>query len=572
MFIFQDPADVDELEQIENRANPPAASVGAPLFLTVGLGGMGLFLTGSPIVGGSLAALPAYALVKKLNRVWKNNVFLRRNPGCYAHLIRNDRDMIAWIESHGKDEVADQLLLAIRQGQRLTSCAKRTAQVLIPPEQVPPKKVTAYLTTESPVNVESRESPSLDSAHPKTESPVANPIQSTGQDQDASQKPYKSGKYFDSATGKGSIVLDLVIQSPGLSRLMIGGQRTGKSYFAAVASRELTRSLGWKIFHINLASYGAEDSYYWQHAYKSVCGDLSSITNEQEAYDLIAYAIDCITEFINSKGAILIVDEVTFTGSKYGKWDASKFLRLVAEQISALTSSGMKRERVIWALCPELVAGAMKESAKAIKSLKLLYFAIVPSLAIDWQGQKIGFDGELHKQINANYDGVGLPSTEQMSLCRRHKLPRIAYLNGEWLPIGDLPKIEQPTVAKPSAYAVVSALPIVEPTTIEAELPSLYEAVARMTIAQTFEQPGKIHSNGTKEPINPASVDPIEAAILEFLKSRVEGATAGRIRADKKSLKSVPLADIEFYLSVLVEEGKIQQDGTLYFSVDLVDL
>jgi hypothetical protein len=111
----------------------------------------------------------------------------------------------------------------------------------------------------------------------------------------------------------------------------------------------------------------------------------------------------------------------------------------VAEQISALTSSGMKRERVIWALCPELVAGAMKDSAKAIKSLKLLYFAIVPSMAIDWQGQRIGFDGELHKQITANYDGVGLPTSEQASLCRRHNLPRIAYLNGEWLPVGDYP-------------------------------------------------------------------------------------------------------------------------------------
>jgi hypothetical protein len=118
---------------------------------------------------------------------------------------------------------------------------------------------------------------------------------------------------------------------------------------------------------------------------------------KQEAYDLIACAIDCITEFISTKGAILIVDEVTFTGSKYGKWDATKFLRLAAEQVSALTISGMKRERVIWALCPELAAGAMKDFAKAIKSLKLLYVAIVPSMAIDWQGQKIGFDGELHK-------------------------------------------------------------------------------------------------------------------------------------------------------------------------------
>jgi hypothetical protein len=385
----------------------------------------------------------------------------------------------------------------------------------------------------------------LNRNQPHPENPTQQTSQQVGQDQDATPKTYKSGGYFNPATGKGSIVLDLVMQSPGLSRLMIGGQRTGKSYFAAVASRELARSLGWKIFHINLASYGAEDSYYWQHAYKSVCGDLSSITKAQEADDLIASAIDCITEFINTKGAILIVDEVTFTGSKYGKWDATKFLRLMAEQISALTSSGMKRERVIWALCPELVAGAMKDSAKAIKSLKLLYFAIVPSLSIDWQGQKIGFDGELHKQITANYDGLGLPTTEQMSLCRRHNLPRIGYLNGEWLPVGDLPKIEQPSIAKPSAYAA-----------------------ARMTIAQTFEQPGTIHSNGMKEHLTQRG-DPIEKAILEFLKSRSDGATAGRIRADKKALKSVALEEIELYLSVLMEEGKVVQDGNYYFCVDL---
>jgi hypothetical protein len=545
MFIFQDPADVDELEQIENRANPAAASVGAPLFLTVGLGGVGLFLTGSPIVGGSLAALPAYALVKKLNRVWQNNVFLRRNPGCYAHLIRQDRDMIEWIEAHGKDEVADQLLLAMRQGQRLTRCAQRTAKVLIQPEKLPPKKVTAYLTAESPINPESLKSGTLDSTIPQAETIIQTASQPIGQDRDPNPKPYNPGGYFNPATGKGSIVLDLVMQSPGLSRLMIGGQRTGKSYFAAVASRELARSLGWKIFHINLASYGAEDSYYWQHAHKSVCGDLSSITNEQEADDLIAHAIDCITEFISTKGAILIVDEVTFTGSKYGKWDATKFLRLVAEQISALTSSGMKRERVIWALCPELVAGAMKDSAKAIKSLKLLYFAIVPSMAIDWQGQKIGFDGELHKQINSNYDGVGLPTTEQASLCRRHNLPRIAYLNGEWLPIGDLPKIEQPTIAQPSAYAS-----------------------ARMTIAQTFEQPGTIHSNGMKECLTQKG-DPIEKAILEFLKSRSEGITVGRMRADKYALKSLSIDELEEYLSVLVAEGKIEREGNVYYMASM---
>jgi hypothetical protein len=165
------------------------------------------------------------------------------------------------------------------------------------------------------------------------------------------------------------------------------------------------------------------------------------------------------------------------------------------------------------------VAGAMKDSAKAIKSLKLLYFAIVPSMAVDWQGQRIGFDGELHKQITANYDGVGLPTTDQTSLCRRHNLPRIAYLNGEWLPIGDLPKIGQPTVAKPSAYAVVSAPPKIAPISVEPPpLPQEWEAIGRAMLAMNFttEQPGTIRSDGTKEPINSPAADPIESALINY--------------------------------------------------------
>jgi hypothetical protein len=527
-------AKLDKLESIADEyLSGTVKSSALPL---IGGVGIGLYIgsVSVPIVGAIAGSGLIYGAISNAVQKGKNAEYIK-DSGVLAPFLK-EHDLVTYADLVGVAAVQFEINQAYQDRQKVSPAARRFMRQMGQPLQR--QTISRYvetLQTESPVNVESQESIGLHGNQPHPETPT----QPT--------KTYKSGGYFNPATGKGSIVLDLVMQSPGLSRLMIGGQRTGKSYFAAVASRELARSLGWKIFHINLASYGAEDGYYWQHAYKSVCGDLSSITKEQEADDLIADAIDCITEFISTKGAILIVDEVTFTGSKYGKWDATKFLRLVAEQISALTSSGMKRERVIWALCPELVAGAMKDSAKAIKSLKLLYFAIVPSLAIDWQGQKIGFDGELHKQITANYDGVGLPTTEQASLCRRHKLPRIAYLNGEWLPIGDLPKIEQPSIAKPSAYAA-----------------------ARMTIAQTFEQPGTIHSNGMKEHLTQKG-DPIEKAILEFLKSRSEGATAGRIRADKKSLKSVPLADIEFYLSVLMEEGKIRQDGTLYFAVDLID-
>ncbi len=65
--------------------------------------------------------------------------------------------------------------------------------------------------------------------------------------------------------------------------------------------------------------------------------------------------------------------------------------------------------------------------------------------------------------------------------------------------------------------------------------------------------------------ISQSDTDTIESSILEVLKAKPEGATPGRIRADKKALKSVNPQEIEIYLNVLCEEGKIRQDGNTYY-------
>jgi hypothetical protein len=360
-------AQLDKIESIADEyLSGTVKSSALPLMSGVGIG-LYIGSVSVPIVGAIAGSSLIYGAISNAVQKGRNAEYIK-DSGVLAPFLK-EHDLVTYADLVGVEAILSEINQAYQDRQKVSPAARRFMRQMGQPLQR--QTISRYvetLQTESPVNVESRESTGLNGDQPHPETPTQQTSQQVGQDQEVTQKTYKSGGYFNPATGKGSIVLDLVMQSPGLSRLMIGGQRTGKSYFAAVASRELARSLGWKIFHINLASYGAEDSYYWTHAYKSVCGDLSSITKEQEAYDLIASAIDCITEFINTKGAILIVDEVTFTGSKYGKWDATKFLRLVAEQISALTSSGMKRERVIWALCPELVAGAMKDSAKAIKS------------------------------------------------------------------------------------------------------------------------------------------------------------------------------------------------------------
>jgi hypothetical protein len=554
-----------QLEQIETIADAYlSGTVKSSALPLMGGVGIGLYIgaVSLPIVGAIAGSSLIYGAISSAIQKGRNAEYIK-DSGLLAPFLK-ERELIAYADVVGVESIVAEIEQAYQEGQKVSSAARRFMRQMGQPLQR--RTIARYV-----------ESLQTDPAPPPTSQPTAQtPIQQR------SQPVYRPAGYFDPTTGKGSIVLDLVIQSPGISRLMIGGQRTGKSYFAAVASRELAQQ-GWQIFHINLASYGVEDDYYWRHAYKSVKGDLASITDSNQAIDLIASAIDLVNEFITTEGAILVVDEIVFAGSKYGKWDTSAFLRVVAEQISALTSSGMKRERAIWALCPELVAGSMKDAVKAIKSLNLLYVAITPEMSVQWGGQTIKFDKSVHQQVTANFKGVEIPTAEQVSLCRRHNLPRIAYLNGEWLPLGELPKIEAPTIAQPSApvlpfrsaadvlvepYLRVDSAPEMRSVNIETELPQLYEAIAHMTVAQTFEQPGIIHSDGTKEDLTRKG-DAIEKAILEFLKSRSNGATAGRIRADKKALKSVALEEIELYLSVLVAEGKVLQDGNLYFCVDL---
>ncbi len=474
-MLFRDPAKTSTLQRLEDKTVFGGESVALPLASTVLLGGGALVITANPVVAAGFALLPIWLCVKNINEGMQRKIFHRRSGGCFAHLL-HEQDLVALVREIGKDAVAAQLYEAIAHGQKLTPAAEELADVII--EKRPAttiKEMLAELDATPSIAFADDEVIEADAVTVEASTPAIS--------HQPAQTPtvYKPGEHFDPDTGKGSIVLDLLIQSPGISRLYIGGQRTGKSYLAAAASRELVKK-GWKVFHVNLASYGVEDDYYWKHVYKSVKGDLATITDADQANDLIANAIDLVTEFIGSQNAILLVDEVTFTGSKYGKWDASPFLRLVAEQISALTSTGMKRERAVWALCPELVAGAMKDEAKSIKSLNLTYIAIAPGMSVDWNNQKVKFDESVHQQVTANFKGVNMPTAEQVSICRRQNLPRIVYMNGEWLPIGDLPKIEQATA------------PLVD-----TELPQLYEAIARMTVAQTFEQPGTINPDGTKQ-------------------------------------------------------------------------
>ena len=247
--------------------------------------------------------------------------------------------------------------------------------------------------------------------------------------------------------------VNIFISDPYESRCIFGSQRTGKSYFAAVVSAKLALK-GTRIYHINLASYGVEDFTYWQHAYKSVCADISAM----DTYDA-KFQIDKATQLIfefyaDPNPSILIVDEIAYLGStgNYHKASLEKMVTVMADKITVLSSSGKKRKKAIWTIAPEFVAGAVTQDTKAIKKLTLCYLTIHPEKTVDWEGQDIGFNSSLFDQIKTNYSifyPVDIPDED-----------RVVFIGDQWMSIGDLEasKTVEAKVTLPKSTKVGSGL------------------------------------------------------------------------------------------------------------------
>lgn len=232
--------------------------------------------------------------------------------------------------------------------------------------------------------------------------------------------------------------LDALLASPYISRALFGAQRTGKSYLAAVASRKLSEQ-GTKTYHLNLASFGTEDDEYWVHATKSVRGDLPSMSNPDDAVNLIEAAIAAVEEWFTQPDSVLIVDELAYLGSSSNAYSEllKPLLKIIADKIACLSSTGIKRRQAIWTIAPEFVAGGLTQDARAVKKLQLCYVSIAPNRSVDWNGSRIGFNGELFEQIKNNFP-IEYPPVMGLNS------DRICFVNNKWLPVGELPRLGNP--------------------------------------------------------------------------------------------------------------------------------
>ncbi|MEO1096071.1 MAG: hypothetical protein AAFX01_14365 [Cyanobacteria bacterium J06638_28] len=228
--------------------------------------------------------------------------------------------------------------------------------------------------------------------------------------------------------------VQVVLGSPNLSRAFFGGQRTGKTNLVATCTREL-KKLGYTIIHINLASYCdgevMEDKTYWQHADISVVCDLVTSTSAQ-VLKAIADAKAAVKLFNDTPSrAILVVDEWKYTTIDSNQYadELSEFIADVANQVSGLDSTGVKRKKAIYTIAPGIVAKTTVKDGLCVKNLAPSIVGITPGKFVEWDGQKISFSYEVLEQVNNNYGSISIPKGS-------FTCDRICFIDGSWRPLG----------------------------------------------------------------------------------------------------------------------------------------
>lgn len=245
-----------------------------------------------------------------------------------------------------------------------------------------------------------------------------------------------------------------IIASPYRSRFFLGGQRTGKSYLA-IHCAQAGKEKGADIYYLNLSAWGAEDDGYSSIAVKSITANIQGMAAEQAEREIEAARRLLQAFFISDKPAILVLEEWCELGSRNHQHKAllESLLAYSASIVEQLANTGQKRRKAVYATGPMFVAGSLQQATKAAKSMALVLVAIAPSKTVYWQEQALSFDPAVFSMALANWHGVIEPVGSYTS-------DRIALVDGQWLPVGDLPALAE--VSRPVAAAAAVAAPVTE--------------------------------------------------------------------------------------------------------------
>ncbi|NJM47952.1 MAG: hypothetical protein HC860_18740 [Alkalinema sp. RU_4_3] len=275
-------------------------------------------------------------------------------------------------------------------------------------------------------------------------------------------------------------LIDTLIDNPYQCRAIIAGQRTGKTYGAAVSTYALKQD-GTKVYYINLQDHGQGNAAAFAHADKVAIGNLAALGKSEAAIDLVGDAIDIVKEFYAEDDAILVIDEWMSLGAETLEVDGLDSLwREIANKATALTSNGLGSGKAIWGLAPFFKATSLRKDARTLKLFAPLVLSIAPGQSVPWQNPKnakttqITMSAQVLQDVCTNWqNAIAFPADELARQWKRDGSDRVYWWNGLWHPIGQFPAL--PT---PMKKAESSTAQIVQPDSALVE--SLNRAIGRV--------------------------------------------------------------------------------------------
>jgi hypothetical protein len=531
---------LDRIEDIADHAlSGTVKSSALPLVAGLGIGGSVAAFSGIPIIGALAASYFIYSAISSTLAKGKQAQYIK-DHGILAHCLGTN-DLIKYIEIIGTDAAMIELHQARRDGEPISPAARRFAKSL--GKDLPKVTIESFVAELKALEAAAAQQAAIAPAAAQQQAAIGAAVPS-GNVNDQWQQPAPE------------TALEVILASPLQSRFFIGAQRTGKSYLAAVATQRMQNTA---VYHINLASYGEEDEKYWGHAIESTRGDLATMVSESAVRALLDAAMGTVSKFVNHLGspAILVVDEFAFVGSKFGRWAKAveQFMGIIANQIAALSSTGEKRQKAIYALAPTFTAGGVEQAAKAVKDLQLCYLAIHKERTVQWLTSRISFNEELHERIKANWKVADFDLDLDADRC--------CYIQGQWRAVGKLPELAP-------AYTVVTDGP--------ADMDVVYTSSGgteswyggpRQPAGTGYiaETPGTIRADGSKVPIGEDLDARIEEWVLNKLSRFPDGLTVGMMwnQAPKWMVDEAAKDRLSNVLAGLVSLNKLSEVDDRFF-------
>lgn len=457
-----------KLDKIESLADEYlSGTVKSSALPLLGGVGIGLYI-GSisvPIVGAIAGSGLIYGAISSAVQKGKNAEYIK-DAGVLAPFLR-ESDLVTYADLVGLESVMAEINQAYRDKQQVSPAARRLMRQMEQPLQR--RTIVRYVSDLQASQPSENPSPTI--AHPQTSPPAqSHPIE-----QDQAAHPLISHDVVDVPAG---------LAARFRSSVITARPRVGKSLIISHAMARL-KADGVSIWVIQ-PKPSLKELGYWKHADRFLGFWAEKCPQDDEA------TIVKMNQFIEEwraqahRPTLLFIDEGLMLEAKFPKW----FKADLKAQIVVEGSSGETDDRVLWIatqspLVTDLGLTTGKRSA----------FDLVTLQKADTSDHAA--------MIRSSYKSIkGLPDRADFAAA---PVGIMVYHNAVamWCAVGQLPVPsiepgdelcpELAAMARPQ-YSVVTSAPNIEPSSIDDELPELYEAIARLTVAQTFNNQDELNT------------------------------------------------------------------------------